>query len=167
MTPDSSSVPATRRVSKGQFVLACCLGAVLLAPRGVTVVVLSDAKRSLVARVDVSGDSKVSPSIKPCWSEAVVVCPRGDSSIVVTVDDGRLTATRDLDVYMEARAVGAASVVVEQGEDVDSPLKIEDVRFQQASWFWGLLPQSLFVRGILLGLAVALMVSALLGRRRR
>lgn len=158
---------APRRLWICQFALACCFAAVLLAPRGVTVVVLSDAKRSLVARVDVSGDSAVSPSIKPCWSEAVVVCPRGDSSIVVTVDDGRLTATRDLDVYMEARAVGAASVMVEQGEGVDSQLKIEDVRFQQASWFWGLLPQSQFVRGILVGLAVALMVSALVGRRRR
>jgi hypothetical protein len=130
-------------------------------------VVLSDAKRALVARVDVSGDSAVSPSIKPGWSEAVVVCPRGESSIVVTVNDGGLIATRDLDVYVEERAVGAASVMVEQGEGVDAPLMIEDVRFQQASLFWGWLPQSQFVRGILLGLALALAVSALLGRRRR
>jgi hypothetical protein len=139
----------------------------LLAPRGVTVVVLSDAKRPLVMRADVRGDSAVSSPIKPCTSDGVVVCPQGESSIVVTVNDGRTTASHDLDVYLEARTVGAASVEVAQHAGPDPPLAFEDVRFQQWSMVWGLLPQSLFVRGVLLGLAIALLASAVHRVRRR
>lgn len=68
MPPVSSPVPPQRRFPWGRLVVACCMGAVLLAPRGVTVVVLSDAKRPLVMRADVQGDSAVSAPIKPCAS---------------------------------------------------------------------------------------------------
>lgn len=160
-------MPVQRRMPWGRVVVAAGLGAVLLAPRGVTVVVLSDARRPLVMRADVLGDSAVSAPIEPCTSDGVVVCPQGESSIVVTVDDGRTTATHDLDVYLEARTVGAASVEVSQAAGADAPLAFEDVRFHQRSLIWGLLPQSLFVRGVLLGLAIALLASAVQSLRRR
>ncbi len=156
-----------RRMPWGRLVVAGGLSAVLLAPRGVTVVVLSDAQRPLVRRADVRGDSAVSSPIKPGTSDGVVVCPQGESSIVVTVDDGRITATHDLDVYLEARTVGAASVEVSQAAGADAPLTFEDVRFQQRSMIWGLLPQSLFVRGVLSGLAMALLAAAVQSVRRR
>lgn len=167
MPPESSPWPPQRRIPWGRFVVACCLGAVLLAPRGVTVVVFSDAKRPLVMRADVQGDSAVSAPIKPGTSDGVVVCPQGDSSIVVTVNDGRTTGSHDLDVYLDARTVGAASVEVAQHEGPDAPLVFEDVRFQRWSMVWGLLPQSLLARGVLLGLAIALLASAVQSVRRR
>lgn len=167
MHPESGAVAVQRRIPWVRLVVACGLGAVLLAPRGVTVVVYSEAQRPLVMRADVRGDSAASVPIEPGTSDGVVVCTQGESSIVVTVDDGRTTATQDLDVYLETRTVGAASVEVSQAKGPDAPLRFENVRFQTYSMIWGLLPQSLIARGVLMGLAVAFLASAVQSLRRR
>jgi hypothetical protein len=160
---------ARRPAPGGRLVLACLLGAVLFAPRGISVTVLSDAKRPITFRVDVRGDTAMSPSVRPCYSGTVVVRPQGESSIRVTVDDGRSHATHDFDVYLEGRAVGFASLVVSQSDLPDSPFEFEEPLFAPSSRFWSLFPQSLFGRGIVLGLALGLLVpgAMTLFRRRR